>query len=339
MRPFGSDRVRGDDGERVVLASRLSKGWVPRVEKTLTTAEFPGTAVLWEERYFEVVAARPLPRGGVEYVLEPWREHHVMRVVEAYDEPSEAARIAAHRAQLAREKRRKAANLLALFTGHLPAVVQNAAADDLGLLPNRITLVSVLGVYTAVAGCAFWIASFLLRDVPPPLALIVVTVYLGIETTIRFMVVYTQGRPIGSSAGLVLYTIYWLLSGRRATSPFAVEKGWSVVIADAPDDVKTRDLLTMREPLLTLLPAAEQHRVAVRHGYDYRRHSAVMAGVILAFALIGIVSSLYRGAFIALVVACALAAEQVYRLAVMRRRPVGSVFGIVVRPFVRKLLV
>src|SRR2546430_17376382 len=103
MRPYGSDRVRARDGERVVLASRLSKGWVPRVGKTLTTAEFPGTAVLWEERYFEVVDAHALPQGGVEYVLEPWREHHVMRVVQQYDEPSEAAPVAEHRAHLARE--------------------------------------------------------------------------------------------------------------------------------------------------------------------------------------------------------------------------------------------
>src|SRR5262245_32668208 len=107
MRAHGFDRVRRADGERIVLHARLSKGWVPRVAKTLTTAEFPGTTVLWEERYFEVADARALPNGGVEYVLEPWREHLVMRVVEHYDEPSEAARIAEHRAHLTREKGRK----------------------------------------------------------------------------------------------------------------------------------------------------------------------------------------------------------------------------------------
>ena len=36
MRPYGSDRIRRAAGERVVLASRLSKGWVPRAAKTLT---------------------------------------------------------------------------------------------------------------------------------------------------------------------------------------------------------------------------------------------------------------------------------------------------------------
>ena len=55
--------------------------------KTLTSAEFPGTAVLWEERYFEVVEARA-GEGGVGYVLEPWQEMHVMRTIEAMTTPS-----------------------------------------------------------------------------------------------------------------------------------------------------------------------------------------------------------------------------------------------------------
>ena len=56
MTPYGSDRVRVD-GERIVLSSRLPKGWTARVERTLTSAEFPGTAVLWDEQYFEVIGA------------------------------------------------------------------------------------------------------------------------------------------------------------------------------------------------------------------------------------------------------------------------------------------
>ena len=338
MRAYGTDRVRARDGERIVLASRLSKGWVARVGKTLTSAEFPGTAVLWEEQYFEVVGAQALAQGGVEYVLEPWRDHHVMRVVQQYDEPSEAGRVAAHRAHLARERNRMAANLMALFTGHLPAVVQNRMADDLGLLPYRITFTSVIGVYAVVVGCFLWMVSYVMRHEPPPVPLIVLTAYLGIETTARFLIVYTQNRPIGSSLGLLVYILWWLLTGRGGTSPFAVEKGFDVVITEAPDDVKVRDLFMMREPFLTLLSPEDQQRIASRFGYDYRRHSTGIAVGILVFAAIGIVSSLYRDAFVAFLVAVALACEQVYRLAVMRHRPVGSVFGWLVRPFVRKLL-
>ena len=91
MQAYGSDRLR-QDGERWILASHLDKGWTARVEKTLTTAEFPGTAILWDDRYFEVVGSEPLPPGGVRYVLEPWREQHAMRLTDRYDEPSERAR-------------------------------------------------------------------------------------------------------------------------------------------------------------------------------------------------------------------------------------------------------
>src|SRR2546430_2133342 len=90
VQAFGSDRIRRIDGEQVTLDSRLSKGWTARVEKTYTSAEFPGTAVEWEEKYFEVVLADPLPQGGVRYVLEPWLDQHAMRFVDRYDAETEA---------------------------------------------------------------------------------------------------------------------------------------------------------------------------------------------------------------------------------------------------------
>ncbi len=308
------------------------------MERTLTTAQFPGTAVLWEEQYFEVVDARALPQGGVEYVLEPWRDHHVMRVVEPYDEPSEAKRTADHRAHLARERGRKSANLLALLTGHLPAVVQNRMAEDLGLLPVKLSLMSILGSYAAVVAGILWMVSAKMRNEPPPFLLVLAVAFLGVETTARFLVAWTQGRPIGSTLGLFGYIAWWLLTGRRGTSPFAEEKGWKVRISDAPEDVATRDMLMLREPFLTLLSEAEQQRLAERWGYDYRRHASGIAIGILVFAAMGIVSSIYRGAIVAFVVACIVALEQIYRLTALRRGPAGSVFGVLVRPFVRKLL-
>jgi len=259
-------------------------------------------------------------------------------VVEAYDEPSEAARLAAHRAHLARESGRKTANLLALLTGHLPAVVQNEIADNLGVLANRITFVSILGEYALVGGFIFWIVSYLTRQMPPPFALIVVTAFFAIETTFRVFVNYTQSRPIGSSVGLIVYLVWWLVTGRRATSPFAVSKGWKVVITDTPEERKLQDLLIQREALLTLLPAPDQQRIAERFGYDYRHQATIIAAGILVFSVLGVASSLMRNAFVSFLIACAVAAEQIYRLAVLRTRPVGSIFGFLVRPFVRKLL-
>src|SRR5258708_33347770 len=144
MQAYGSDRVRPGDGEQFVLLSRISKRWTPRAVKTLTSAEFPGTAVLWEERYFEVVDAEALPQGGVRYVLEPWQEMHVMRTTDRYDAESETERLNEYRAQLSREKKRKSAKALAIFVGHLPSIVQEEIGRELGILSTRLTIVSTL---------------------------------------------------------------------------------------------------------------------------------------------------------------------------------------------------
>src|SRR5205823_10161613 len=115
MQAFGSDRVRQGEGEQIVVSSRLSKGWTSRVEKTLTSAEFPGTAILWEERYFEVVSAEQLGQGGMRYVLERWRDHHAMRVTDRYDAESEAFRAGEYRKSLRQEAARKTANIAGVF--------------------------------------------------------------------------------------------------------------------------------------------------------------------------------------------------------------------------------
>jgi hypothetical protein len=89
---------------------------------------------------------------------------------------------------------------------------------------------------------------------------------------------------------------------------------------------------------VTLLSPADQARVTERFGYGYRHQSSRIAMLILVFALIGVASSVYRGAAISFIVASAVSAEQLYRLLLLRRQPVGSFLGIAARPFVHKLL-
>ena len=67
---------------RIVLASRVEKGWTARVAKTLTSPEHPGTAVLCEDQYYEVLEASVQAQGGVRYVLAPWAEEHAIRVAD-----------------------------------------------------------------------------------------------------------------------------------------------------------------------------------------------------------------------------------------------------------------
>ena len=337
MQAFGSDRVRQGDGEQIVLSSRLSKGWIPRVEKTLTSAEFPGTAILWEERFFEVVAADELKQGGVRYLLEPWRDHHAMRVTDRYDAESEANRLEENRNALQHETARKSANTTGVFTGSLPAIVQEHLARELGILAPRLTLISILGTYVVLAALLFGCVSYVMREEPMPLFLLAPAVYLGIENSIRFLIYWTQSRPIGSTIGWIGYALFHFITG-RGPSPFAVEKGFAVKSSPVPDEIAKQDAFAVREAFVTLLTAADQSRVAERFGYDYKRESAAVAMVILFCAAIGIVSSYLRGAVIALIVAAALAFEQIVRLAAFRRGPAASVLRFVVRPFMRKLL-
>ena len=340
MQAHGSDRVRPGEGEQFVLMSRFPKQWMPRAAKTLTSSEFPGTAVLWEERYFEVVDAEGLPQGGVRYVLEPWREMHIMRTTDRYDAEREAERLLEWRAGFSRERKRKSANALALLTGHLPAIVQEELGRELGVSPRRLTLISAAGIYAIVVALALWVVSFILEQRPLPLPLLLATGYLFVETSLRLQVGWLIGRPMGSLAGVVAYLVYYftIADRSRAVSPFGQEKGSSIAISATPEERAASDAFLMRESLVTLLNSADQARVAARFGYDYKRQSRFIAVVILVFSCLGIATSIHSRAVLSFLLAALLAGEQLYRLTVLGRRPAGSVLGILARPFVRKLL-
>lgn len=339
MQAYGSDRVRAD-GERMVLWSRIPKAWTPRAAKTLTSAEFPGMAVLWEERYFEVVSADASPQGGVRYVLEPWREMHAMRTIDQYGDAREAARVSDYRAQLARETKRKSANAMAVLAGHLPAGVQEEIGRELGIIAARLTIISAPGVYAIVIALVLWIVSGILAKTPLPLPVYLIAGYLFVETSLRFGIAWLIGRPAGSAIGVISYLAYYYTAANRtrAVSPFAREKGTIVTIGETPAGRAATDALLMREALVTLLAPADQARVAARFGYDYRHQSSLIAILILFFAAIGVATSLHRGAVLSLIAASVIAAEQIYRLTILRSRPAGSMLGIAARPFVRKLL-
>lgn len=340
MQAFGSDRVRVADDGRVLLSSRFGKGWTTRVEKTLTTAEFPGTAVQWGDAYYEVVDAEGLPSGGVRYTLQPWRDAHAMRVVDRYDEESEALRLEEIRKAATRDRGRRSANLFGFLTGQLPAAVQEALAEELGTLPARLTLVSVLFEFAAVVGLCVVLADRLIHEQPIPLSLAFLTGFLSIEVTVRFHLSFVQKRPIGTAAGLFVYIVFYALAPHREklTSPFKTGKGLAIPITDAPEDVALRDAFLMREPFVTLLSPEEQAQAKERFGYDYRKHSRNIALIILIASIAGVVSSISTHAILAGLIAALLAGEQMVRLLAFRRGPAPSILGWVVRPFVRKLL-
>jgi hypothetical protein len=347
MLTHGSDRVR-QVGDKVILQSAIAKGWTPRTPKTLTNAEYPGTAVLWDEQYYEVVEATALASGGVRYVLMPWREDHTIRTFESYDAESEALRLADHERVMRQRRAGLLTRLCGVFLGFLPAPVQMHLENELGVRATRMTLLSCVLPLVVLGFCIYAQVDAKMRRVDSPVPGLAwpVVGYLAVEALIRFFVVMSQGRPMGSVLGMLAYAIYRPLSGKRDRLPSGSGgRGTSVAFTPPTEDIIIADSLKMKEALLTLLTPAEQQQLAERHGFDYRRTASAVAWVILVAATLGAFTSYVElqesGSFtslLSMLIAAAVAAEQVLRLAKLRRAPAGSVFGAIVRPFARDLL-
>jgi hypothetical protein len=348
MLAYGGDRVRTAGG-KVILHSAISKGWAARKPKDNVHAEYPGTAVLWDEQYFEVITAQLLPQGGVRYVLEPWRDEHVIRQFDQYDAATEARRIEDYRQAIAQQKKSAGARVTGIVLGLLPAHVQKQLENDLGVSPARMTLLSCL-LPLALVGICVWLyvdAKMKMQSSGVPFWLWLAALAWFAEAVARFIVAMSQQRGMGSMVGFLLYIpFYFVIADRKKwPSPFDAEKGHKLFTLPPPDDVALRDELETRGPLITLLPASDQQRLADRFGFDYRRHAFGLTWIILVATTFGTISSLVKvadsgsvSALTSLIVAGAIAAEQVYRLAILKRGPAGSFLGVFARPFVRRLL-
>lgn len=347
MQPIGADRVR-KAGDRVILLSKIPKGWTPRTPKTNTSSEHPGTTVLCEEQYFEVVEATALDTGGVRYVLAPWPENHTIRTFESYDAESEARRKDDHERALRQRRASLATRLSGFLLGHLPSPVQDHLQNELGVRATRMTLLSCLPPMLLVGICVYVQADAITRQVrsPVPTLLWPILGLLVLDSFIRFFVVMSQGRGMGSFLGTPLYILYWYAAPDRdrLVPPFGGRGESTTFMIPPPDDVALRDALEVKGPLLTLLTPAEQHELAERYGFDYRRHAFGITWGFLVFAVLGVVTSWMSvskgsiGALLSLLAAAAIALEQILRLVALQRGPAGSIFALLVRPFVRDLL-
>jgi hypothetical protein len=341
MLVHGSDRFRMA-GERVFLQSRLPKGWIARRAKEGTHAEFPGTAVLWEDRYYEVVDADLIPSGGVRYILEPWNDAHTIRVFAEYSAESEARLLADH--QAAQKQRRNSifGRLAGIVLGNLPMHAQERIANNLGLSPFRMTLLSLLPSLLLLGTCLYLTVDALLskNGTQVPFWLTYLATLWFTESVLRFFVAMSQNRGIGSILGCIVYV---LLNPREAMRDSVETFDPSSV--EVPYDIDVQDRITMRAPLLTLLSIAEQNRLAELYGFNYRKHAYVTAWTMLIGSLLGVISSwsaLTYGFRITQVLSLTLASivllEQLFRLPALARGPAPSIFAFLVRPFARRLL-
>lgn len=342
---YGKDRCR-ESGDRVVLLSAIPKGWTPRTPASGTHAEYPGTTVEWAGRMFEVVDAVPAGEG-VRYVLLPWRDDHVIRTLDGYDEEAERRRIDDF-ARAARQRRTSITGRLAgMFLGFLPAPVQNRLQNELGLYPARMTILSCIPPLVLLGFCVLDAVDAKMKGRAPlvPGVITMLAALLVAESAVRFFVAMSQNRGMGSVAGVIAYTIYWALSPKRAAlaSPFDEPGASATFTLPRPPEVAKADRLETLSTFLALLPVADQKMLAERTAFDYRRHAPGLAIGFLFFALLGVGSTYDRfgesgSATISFLVALAVACEQMLRLVRLRAGPAASMFGFIVRPFVRGFL-
>ncbi|HEX3581168.1 MAG TPA: hypothetical protein VH087_05370 [Thermoanaerobaculia bacterium] len=335
MRPYGSDRIRvADDGTIEISSLHPKSGWVARTPRTVTRRERPGTAVLCDDDCYEVVDAVEMQQG-IRYVLAPWNDAESMRVTSRYDEEAETARTAERLEVIRREKQRKTVNFLAIFTGHLPGPVQQKLAHELNVDAPHLTIASVLFEWASLIAIALYCASELLKSEPLPMKTALFAAFLALDGTIRFKLAFVDGRACGSVFGVLAYAIYAAVTGKK--EPVRVGEATPRLREFSPNEQLIHSFY-IREPLATLLPPAEQQRIAEKFDYDYRRTATKMALGILGVAIFGAIVSVSSHAWISLAVALILGVEQVVRISRLGRGPAGSFLAVLARPLLRKFM-
>lgn len=309
--------------------------------KSSTHAEFPGTAVLWDDEYFEVISAEPVGES-VRYELAPWRDEHTIRTFAPYSPESEAHLKADYERAERQRKHSRVAAVTGIVLGHLPEHVQQHLANELGVFPARMTILSTIPSVVLLGTCVWLYVSALIgqRPSPVPVWLWLVALAGTADSAARFQTAMSQNRGMGSLPGTILYAIYELVTGKKV--PRLAEETKIAPPPPLDPEAVLRDSIEMRSWMLTLLPAGEQNLLAKRYGFDYRKHAYGVAWAFLACGAIGVASMLPKvariSAMISLLCAALLVVEQILRLLAFRRGPAGSVFGVLVRPFVRDLL-
>jgi len=200
-------RLRRVDGGLVVDCPFEPPGWTPRKVGDQIRADFPGSAVRYDGELFEVVSGEGRSDSdGVRYRLEPWDDR--CRMGPPVDLGPEACR-AWHR-RFARirleEKQAHTLSWLAPLAGLLPAADQEALESRLGVSAGRATLLSAgLFLLLSLPTAAFGLVVLLVPDfaaddswlqVLP--ALLLPAAYLGVESWVRFNIVMSEWRPVGS---------------------------------------------------------------------------------------------------------------------------------------------
>jgi hypothetical protein len=314
------------------------------VEKTRLTPEHPGTAVRWDGQIFEVLDVDALEGGGVRYTLALWDEQHAIRVVDSYDEATEAGRQHEREVRARRERHRLLSLVLAPLLGLLPADVQQQIENDYAMPGTRLTIVSAvpLLLFGAFSLVAMWLVVFNGPELLPfPLTLL--GVYFWIESLVRLTVCMTQGRPVGSILGSLPWGLMELIQGLRGKH--APARG--APHPESPSSERdAQDSFHLLEPVLSFLDVGDQATLHELFGFDGVRWGRITAivllvavGPLLVATVGGMLLAPAPGDVLLLLVTGVLFFEQVFRLAKLARGGLApSLLRFLVRPLARRLL-
>jgi hypothetical protein len=217
--PHGSDRAHEQRDGTWVIVAPAPKGWRARRPRNRISPEHPGTAVSWDGKLFEVVAARESSAGEARYSLERWQDRHTIRVIENYDEAAEERRALARIDDARRRQRRRELLLLSPLAGHLPAEVQDRWEHEYDVPASLITIVSALPLFVFGVLCSLSLTIRAFTGVsllPLPSGILILGLYLMLESGMRLSAAWGEGRPAGSLIGTVAWEMGRRLAVRRS---------------------------------------------------------------------------------------------------------------------------
>ena len=217
------DQIQVDTGFAV-------EGWKYRPPRVPNRPAFPGTAVLFQERWYEIVA---LKRLGSRYVYElaPWEPSQTVRAPTELNAQTAQAATEAFRNKVRTEKAGTVATLLIPLVGLLPAEEQNRLESSLGIQPSIGTAISagvmvIWSISSLLLAFAFSqgmdmgalkdYAEFCLEMIP-------LWIYLFPESLAR-LATGIRGEPLGSFLVAGPYSLIQTLIGRRPAAALGSER-------------------------------------------------------------------------------------------------------------------
>ncbi|MEM9599212.1 MAG: hypothetical protein AAGD06_33395 [Acidobacteriota bacterium] len=179
-------------------------GWQARKPEELGRAPFPGTALEFEERWYEIIG-QGREGSWFRYDLSPWSDNQTLRRADGLTPEGCRAHAAEVRRRKQRERRSRDLTFAGAFAGLLPTAEQERLELEYGVSAVRNTLftavpflsVSIFLIMVAVSrvlGTDFgrWNAA-----ADTVVLLLPLWAYLAVESLIRLASTFT-GRPMGT---------------------------------------------------------------------------------------------------------------------------------------------